>query len=87
VGYEVVFVPRARKDLERLSAKIADAVIEFAFGELARNPRRVGTPLQRELSGFMSARRGPYRVLYVVDDEQGKIIVVRVAHRGVAYKG
>ena len=87
MGYEVVFVPRARKDLERLNAKIADAVIEFAFGELARNPRRVGKPLQRELAGFMSARRGPYRVLYVIDDEQSMVIVVRVAHRGVAYKG
>jgi len=87
LGYEVVFVPRARKDLKRLNAKIADAVIEFAFGELARNPRRVGKPLQRELAGFMSARRGPYRVLYVIDDEQSMVIVVRVAHRGVAYKG
>ena len=87
MGYEVVFVPRARKDLKRLNGKIADAVIEFAFGELARNPRRVGKPLQRELAGFMSARRGPYRVLYVIDDERSMVIVVRVAHRGVAYKG
>jgi mRNA-degrading endonuclease RelE of RelBE toxin-antitoxin system len=36
-------------------------VIEFVFGDLAREPRRVGKPLRRELAGMYSARRGPYQ--------------------------
>ena len=54
--------PRGR-DLHKLPPRVLSAVIEFAFGDLAREPRRVGKPLRRELTA-LSARRGPYRLLY-----------------------
>ena len=56
------------------------AVIEFAFGDLAREPRRAGKPLRRELAGFYSARRGPYRVLYRIDRDI--VRVLRVFFKG-----
>ena len=33
-----------------------------------RQPHRVGKPQVRELAGLHSARRGPYRLLYRIDD-------------------
>ena len=68
--WELVVAPPARRDLMRLPEKAAAAVIE-AFDAIAANPRRVGKPLQFELLGRWSARRGPYRVIYRIDDERG----------------
>lgn len=76
----------ARRDLDKLPPRIVGAVIEFAFGDLAREPRRVGKPLGRELAGQYSARRGPYRLLYRIDDDAQTIWVHRIDHRANVYR-
>jgi len=86
VAYEVRFTASAKRDLARIPPRILPAIAEFAYGELAREPRRVGKPLQRELTGTFSARRGPYRLLYRIDDEAGRVYVLRVDHRGDVYR-
>jgi mRNA interferase RelE/StbE len=86
VAYEVRFTASARRDLQRIRPRILPAIIEFAYGELAREPRGVGKPLQRELAGSFSARRGPYRLLYRIDDEAGRVYVLRVDHRADVYR-
>ena len=86
-GYAVRFTATARRDLDRLPPRILAPVIEFAFGELARQPRRVGKPLGGKLAGRHSARRGPYRVLYRIDEEARTVWVNRVDHRSDVYRG
>ncbi|MFJ3489032.1 type II toxin-antitoxin system RelE family toxin [Leifsonia aquatica] len=86
MSYEVVFASTAIRDLERIPPRIVPAVIEFAYGDLARNPQRVGKALERELAGLYSARRGPYRILYEIHDEEVRVIVIRVDHRADAYR-
>jgi mRNA-degrading endonuclease RelE of RelBE toxin-antitoxin system len=66
--------------------RIIPAIVEFVYGDLAANPRRVGKPLERELAGTFSARRGPYRVLYDIDDTTGEIQILRVDHRSDVYR-
>jgi mRNA interferase RelE/StbE len=80
VAYTVRFTATARRDLNQLPPRVLSAVIEFVFGDLAREPRRVGKPLRRELAGMYSARRGPYRVLYRVDDDDSLVFIQRVDH-------
>ncbi len=55
--------------MARLPESVAAAIVEFMLGTLGDAPRRVGHPLQRELAGLWAARRGPYRVIYEIDDE------------------
>jgi mRNA-degrading endonuclease RelE of RelBE toxin-antitoxin system len=86
VTYEIVFSSPAARDLDRIPPRIVLAVIEFVYGDLSRSPYRVGKPLGRELEGLFSARRGPYRVLYEIDDDQIKVLVVRVDHRADVYR-
>lgn len=76
----------ARRDLRSVPPRIVPAIIEFLFGELARCPRRVGKPLERELLGLWSARRGPYRVLYEIRESELIVLVVRVDHRADIYR-
>lgn len=85
-AYTTRFTATARRDLDRLPPRILSAVIEFAFGDLARQPRKVGKPLRRELAGQHSARRGPYRLLYRIDDDTQTVWIHRVDHRSAAYR-
>jgi mRNA-degrading endonuclease RelE of RelBE toxin-antitoxin system len=84
--YDVEVVPRAGRDLEQLPGKIATACVEFIFTTLAANPYRVSKPLFRELAGQRSARRGSYRIVFRVNDDKRLIEVLRVSHRGHAYR-
>ena len=82
---QVSLTPGARRDLARLSEKAAAAVIE-ANDAIAENPRRLGKPLKLDLAGRWVARRGPYRVIYTIDDTQGLVVVEAIGHREDVYR-
>jgi mRNA-degrading endonuclease RelE of RelBE toxin-antitoxin system len=81
VAYTVRFTATAQRDLHKLPPQVLSALIEFASGDLAREPRRVGKPLRRELVGLYTARRGPYRVLYRIDEDRSLVAIERVDHQ------
>lgn len=84
--YRVVIRPAARRALSRMPEKIATACWEFITGPLAENPHRVGKPLNEPLAPQYSARRGEYRVLYLIDDGEIVVAVTAVSHRADAYR-
>lgn len=84
--YQVEFAGTARRDLRAVPPRIVSAIIEFAYGDLARRPRTVGEPLQRGLEGLWGARRGPYRIIYEIHDERVAVLVIHVAHRADVYR-
>jgi mRNA-degrading endonuclease RelE of RelBE toxin-antitoxin system len=69
----------------QLPEKIAWAAVEFITGPLLENPHRVGKPLRPPFEPAYSARRGSYRILYLIDEEARVVKVTAVAHRGEAY--
>lgn len=84
--YQVQFTGPARRALQRIPPRIVPAIVEFAFGPLAREPRRVGKTLKRDLEGLYGARRGPYRLLYRIDEAQRIVYVVHIDHRADVYR-
>ena len=84
--WRLAVAPSAERDLSRLRVKIAAAVVEFMLGPLLENPHRVGTPLARELNGCRVARRGPYRIVYRIDEPTATVQVVRIDHRSRVYR-
>ncbi len=85
-SFELRVAPSAERALSLLPAAAAAAVVEFITVALVDAPRRVGKPLQRELSGLMVARRGPYRVVYEISDDEHAILVPRINHRADIYR-
>jgi mRNA interferase RelE/StbE len=75
----------ARRQIDRLPISVAAAVIE-TLDAIASNPRRLGKPLRFELEGCWSARRGPYRIIYRIDDTTRSITVLAVTHRADVYR-
>lgn len=53
---------------------------------LAENPQRVGKPLRFELEGLHSARRGDYRVVYVIYQPGEMVTIIAIQHRADVYR-
>ena len=85
-GYAIAWTAPARRALARLPEKAATAAVEFIYGSLAASPQRVGKPLRLGLAGLHSARRGDYRVIYRINDDDRRIDVVAIEHRADAYR-
>ena len=89
-GYTLRVAPSAARALERLPEPVAAAMVEFLTGPLLSEPRRVGKPLMRQLTGYWSARRGAYRVIYAIEEApaepEGLVLVVRIEHRADVYR-
>lgn len=85
MSYRVILRPAAVRALQRMPEKIATACWEFIHGPLAEHPHQVGKPLLAPLAPQFSARRGEYRVLYLIEDEQVTVIITSVRHRADAY--
>ena len=86
MAYRVIVRPAALRALQAMPEKIATACWEFIHGPLAENPHRVGKPLLEPLAPQYSARRGEYRVLYLIENEQVTVVITAVAHRADAYR-
>jgi mRNA interferase RelE/StbE len=53
---------------------------------VADNPHRIGKPLKLGLGGLHSARRGDYRVIYRIDDQQRRVTGLAIEHRSDIYR-
>ena len=85
--FDVRLTGPAVRSLERLPAKLADAVLRFCDGPLAENPLRVTKPLGAELNGMRSGYVGiAYRALVRIDEETRIVYVLRIAHRADVYR-
>jgi mRNA interferase RelE/StbE len=84
-GWRVVVMPPARREFDRLPISVAAAVLE-TLDAIAGNPRRLGKPLMLEHEGRFSARRGPYRIIYELDDDERLVRVIAIGHRRDVYR-
>ncbi len=86
MNYQVVASPSARRQMNQLPESVAAAVFELLSGDLGRTPHRLGGRLHGIWDGYLSARRGSWRILYRVDDEAHVVYVERVENRGKVYR-
>jgi mRNA-degrading endonuclease RelE of RelBE toxin-antitoxin system len=84
--WELRVAPAAERSLARLPERTAAAIVEFLVGPVVTEPHRVGRPLRRELGGYHVARRGAYRIVYAIDEENHAVLVVRIEHRADVYR-
>lgn len=84
--HEIDWAASALRSLDRLPKKVATACVEFVYGGLAENPRRVGKALRLDMNGLHSARRGDFRVIYEIDSAAPRITIIAIAHRRDVYR-
>lgn len=86
IPWVVQFSPAAVRTLDRLPRKIAAAVVEFCTAVLPENPYRMTKPLRYELEGWHVARRGDYRVLVQIIEDDQVLLIGRIEHRADVYR-
>ncbi|HEY2641137.1 MAG TPA: type II toxin-antitoxin system RelE/ParE family toxin [Streptosporangiaceae bacterium] len=85
--YALRTTPTVRRALAQfLPEAVAAAAFEFITGPLLQQPHRVGKRLLPPLDDRFSARRGTYRVIYRIDDDERIVTVVDVGHRRDVYR-
>jgi len=83
--HEILVEAKAESDLRGLPADVFHRVIS-RIRSLAEQPRPSGC---RKITGSKSdwrVRVGDYRILYEIDDKSETVRVMRVRHRGEAYR-
>lgn len=87
MSFRVVVARTAACQLaEHLPKAVAGACVEFIFGALAENPRRVGASLRKPFDGQWRARRGEYRVRYRIDEHTKTVYILDADHRRDSYR-
>ena len=84
--YEVEITPEGLRHLNRLPEKVREAALSAVFGPIAHNPQRLGKPLVGDLEGLHSARRGDYRIIYEILEQEKILLIHRVQHRRDVYR-
>jgi mRNA interferase RelE/StbE len=83
--YELRWKPSARRDLEALGRAEAGRVLRAIEEHLVADPR-AGEPLRGSGRPMWRFRVGDHSVLYVFNDREVWVLVLRVAHRSSVYK-
>jgi mRNA interferase RelE/StbE len=83
---EIEITAEGLRHLTMVPEKVRPAALESIFGPIAENPNRLGKPLVGELGGLWSARRGDYRIIYEIFEDDHIVLIHRVQHRRHAYR-
>jgi len=82
--YKIVLVKSAVKELESLSPKTHDRIVEH-LRQLEANPRMFGAEKLTAREAY-KLRVGSYRVIYEINDSQQEVKVLMVEDRRQVYK-
>lgn len=87
--WNINFLPKAKKKLDKLPPKEITRILKFLYENLRNieNPRNYGKSLVgNKYKDIWRFRVGDYRILSLIEDETITICVVDVGHRKDVYK-
>jgi mRNA interferase RelE/StbE len=85
VTYAIEVLPAAERDLRKVHPQMR-ARIRGAVLKLAADPRPPGARALKDRPGYLRVRVGDYRIIYTIQDDVLRVIVVRVGHRRDVYR-
>lgn len=83
--YRVDLRQRVKRELDDLPEKDCQTLVK-ALVNLEENPRPPGVEKIRR-TDLWRIRKGDYRVIYHIDDQEQVITIVRIGHRKDVYRG
>ena len=72
------------QDIPKLSSEWAEKIRRAVEQRLATYPDLYGKPLRRSLRGYRKLRVGDYRVIFKIEKNAVKILIIQ--HRSVVYE-
>ncbi|MGH7102010.1 MAG: type II toxin-antitoxin system RelE family toxin [Acetobacteraceae bacterium] len=89
MAWRIEFDARAEKELSRIGQQPAQRILKFLAERLAKtdDPRRLGAALWgTQLGDFWKYRIGDHRLIASIEDQTGRIVVLRIGHRRDVYR-
>ena len=83
--YAIDVLPSAERSLRKVYPEMR-ARIRGVVLKLAADPRPPGARALKDRPGYLRVRAGDYRIIYTIEDEVLRVIVVRVGHRRDMYR-
>jgi mRNA interferase RelE/StbE len=83
--YAVELKPSARKELERLPAKLIERIFP-RLEALGSEPHPAGCKKLKGGQQEWRIRVGDYRVVYVIDDAKARVSITRIRQRSEVYE-
>jgi len=83
VKYRLELTPRFDKELHKLPKNIVNRIID-GVEDLKAHPHSFKR-LHGELKGLHSMRIGDYRIIFSIDDDKERIVLLSTAHRRKVY--
>ncbi len=82
--YSIVYHKRVRRALRKLPEKDALIIIK-KIGDVLRENPYAGKALKGKYRGLYSLRIGNFRVIYQIDGDESKVLVLKVGEREGVY--
>ena len=83
--YKVEWSSAAARQFRRLAPQVQQR-LRPAIDKLAEQPRPVGAKHLEDVSSALRIRIADYRVIYKIEDDILRVLVIRVAHRREVYR-
>jgi mRNA interferase RelE/StbE len=84
--YEIGFAPAAERQFRKLERPVQQP-LATAIDGLRSDPRPAGAKLLVGDEALWRIRVGAYRVVYVIEDQRLRVLVVRLGPRRDVYRG
>jgi mRNA interferase RelE/StbE len=85
LAYTVIIQPSAKRALKKIPQPERGRIGK-RIDELETNPRLRGSEPFEGIRGGRRLRVGDYRIVYAIEDEVLKILIIRVGHRRELYR-
>lgn len=86
MNYRIVWSKQAHRHFRKLDKPVRERAA-ITIEALSGNPRPPGVEPVMSMPGVFRIRKGDYRVLYSIEDEQREVWIEDVRHRSKAYGG
>jgi len=87
--WRIEYARAAKKDIQNLDAQVARRIRSFLEDRVANldDPRSIGEALKGSALGtFWKYRVGDWRIIASIEDENVRVLVIRIGHRSSVYQ-
>lgn len=70
-----------QEDLKKINKKDRSIILRTIYKKLRTSPQKYGSPLRHELKGYWKLKISDFRVIYKIEKEEVRILVLKVGMR------
>lgn len=86
MAWTIKLTTSAEKELDKLDRVEARRILKYLEKRVTPDPKALGEQLQGTLSEFWRYRVGDYRVLCLLEEQEIRVVVVKIGHRRDVYR-